>query len=294
MSNLKINTGVRGRFTLSAVKGGETVRSVSVDNMILNQGLDYLTQFSGAYNYCRVGTSGASVDPTQTGMISDFGVSSPAGTHVYTNTGSPEYIAKSTVTYTFALGQIVGNVAEVGAFRTTGANTAFSRALIVDSSGNPTVFPVLSDEQLQVTYIIEFHPSLTDKSLSQTIGSTAYSVTARISLASQSAFNQSVPPIQASTSTNEISAFTGSIGPITGEPSGSRYNRTSYSESSYVAGSWQRTLTITFGPSSFNGQIKSIRARFNLFAIQWEYDSPVAKTGAQTLVIPVTISWGRI
>lgn len=281
-------------FTLSAVKGGETVRSVSVDNMILNQGLDYLTQFAGSYNFCRVGTSGAAVDPTQTGLIADFGFSSPAGTHVNTNTGSPSYIARATVTYTFAIGQVVGNVAEVGAFRTSGANTAFSRALIVDSSGNPTVFPVLSDEQLQVTYILEFHPVLTDKSLTQVIGASTYSVTARPAIASSASFNQSAAPIQASSSASHISAFTGSIGPITGEPSGSSYNRTSYSESSYVAGSWQRTLTITFGPSSFNGQIKSIRARFNLFAIQWEYDAPVAKTGAQTLVIPVTISWGRI
>src|SRR5690606_7101161 len=70
---------------------------------------------------------------------------------------APYYIEKTTM-YRFGVGAAAGNVAEVGLVAATSDSAALNaatqvvtRALVVDSTGNPIVVTVLSDEILDVT-----------------------------------------------------------------------------------------------------------------------------------------------
>lgn len=291
--SLVIPCGLVGVFTLKAVRPDGSCREKKFRNMILDQGLDFLTQYQNVIGYCRVGTSGAAVSPSQTGLVADMGVTAN-GVLSRSNGPAPSYEATATCTYTFAIGAVVGNVAEVGVFRVKNSTTAaFSRALVVDGSGTPTVFPVFADEQLQVTYKLQWSPPLSDIMLTQKIGATTYDVTVRASNANAWLFTDGIVPISQSPSSSVQRGYTGAIGSITSFPSGTSYNSTSMAASPYTAGSKNRTFSLTFGPASFNGSILSVSTDLYMTQWQWQYSSPITKTNAQTLIIPYNIAWDR-
>lgn len=282
-----------GVFTLRAVRGDGSCRERVFKNLILDQGLDFLTQYPGIIGTCRVGTSGAAVSPSQTGLVADMGVTAD-GVWSWSNAPAPSYTATTTCTYAFAVGAVVGNVAEVGVFRVNNSTTAaFSRALVVDGSGTPTVFPVFADEQLQVTYNLQWSPPLSDILLTQKIGATTYDVTVRAASANSWLIASANIPISQHPNSNQHSGFTGNIGSITSTPSGTPYNSTSRASSPYAAGSKNRTFSMTFGPASFNGSILSVSTNMYMSRWQWQYSSEINKTSAQTLIIPYNIAWDR-
>lgn len=291
--SLVIPCGLVGVFTLKAVSPGGSTREKKFRNLILDQGLDFLTQYTNVIGYCRVGTSGAAVSPSQTGLVADMGVTA-TGVWSSSNGPAPSYEATTTCTYTFAIGAVVGNVAEVGVFRVNNSTSAaFSRALVVDGSGTPTVFPVFADEQLQVTYNLQWSPPLSDILLTQKIGATTYDVTVRASNANAWAFSSSNTPISQHTNPSQHRVYTGAIGGVTSTPTGTPYYSTSRSASPYVSGSKSRTFSMTFGPASFGGSIVSASTNLYMTQWQWEYSSAISKTSAQTLIIPYNIAWDR-
>lgn len=291
--SLVIPCGIVGVFTLKAVRPDGSSREKKFRNMILDQGLDFLTEYSSSIEFCRVGTSGAPVSPSQTGLVADMGVS--AGSVVSGSNGpAPSYTAAKTCTYTFAVGAVVGNVAEVGVFRVGNSTTAaFSRALVVDGTGTPTVFPVLAGEQLQVTYKLQWSPPLSDILLTQKIGATTYDVTVRASYANFWGSSGAYPQIKQDSNQISHRVYTGAIGSITSVPSGTSYNSTSRMASPYTAGSKNRTFNMTFGPAAFNGSILSASTDLVMARWQWEYSSAISKTSSQTLIIPYNIAWDR-
>lgn len=286
---ISIPCGMIGVFTLRAVRSDGSSRERVFKNMILDQGLDFLAQYSDIIGTCRVGTSGAAVSPTQTGLVADMGVTA-AGAWSSSNAPAPSYTATTTCTYTFEVGAVVGNVAEVGVFRVNNSTTAaFSRALVVDGSGTPTVFPVLADEQLQVTYNLQWSPPLSDILLTQKIGATTYDVTVRASNVNEWWFDSAYAPI----SQFSTRGHAGAIGSITSLPSGTTYSPISDTASAYTAGSKNRTFSTTFGPASFNGSLLSVSTNLLMSRWQWQYSSEINKTSAQTLIIPYNIAWDR-
>lgn len=66
----------------------------------------------------------------------------------------------STVTCTrviaFSLGQVVGNISEVGLYDSGSSGTLIAGQLIKDEFGDPTTLTLLAGEQLKVTYTLEF------------------------------------------------------------------------------------------------------------------------------------------
>lgn len=282
-----------GVFTLRAVRSDGSSREKVFRNLILDQGLDFLNQYSEIIRTCRVGTSGAAVSPSQTGLVADMGVTA-TGVWASSNDPAPSYTATTTCTYTFAVGAVVGNVAEVGVFRLSNSTTAaFSRALVVDGSGTPTVFPVFADEQLQVTYNLQWSPPLSDIMLTQKIGATTYDVTVRASNANSWGFGSAATPISQHTNANLHRGYTGAIGAITSVPSGTPYTSTSRTASAYTPGSRNRTFSMTFGPTSFNGSILSVATNVTMTQWQWQYSAAINKTSSQTLIIPYNIAWDR-
>lgn len=97
--------------------------------------------------------------------------------------GAPDYWVEGNITYRFAAGAAAGNLTEVGVVSSFTQSplsyTLFSRALIVDESGNPVTITVNADEYLDVVYTLRFYPNLADTVNTLTYNSTTYTFTTR-------------------------------------------------------------------------------------------------------------------
>jgi hypothetical protein len=108
--------------------------------------------------YMFVGTGTTPVDATQTQLTSQVG--SYDSLTIFENDNvkvGNDYIASSTGDAEWAIGAIVGNISEVGV-RLGGriGSTLDSRALIVDSQGNPTTITVTAEDKLVVSYTLKY------------------------------------------------------------------------------------------------------------------------------------------
>ena len=152
---LKHKAELAGRVKLQ-ISGGErgTIDYDWFDNMILDQGLiSSITTVGHQYPYVAVGASSTPVSAQDTGLFTVVARGEIA------NTGYPPvgYDAEGGFGWTrsivtFARGVAAGNLSEVGLFKNNNNVSAFARALIKDSSGNPTTITVLPDEVLTVTW----------------------------------------------------------------------------------------------------------------------------------------------
>lgn len=158
-------------------------------NLVLNTGLDYICDFgsgatlsSGMFFRCSVGSSNTAPAAGQTLLISPIGSVTSASAVPSGPTAFPgvnPYIEYS-VQYDFAVGAIVGNVAEIGIGPGTyNVTSLFSRALVLDGGGSPTVVSVLVTESLRVTYYIRNYIITTDVAGVVTIGGINYNYVIR-------------------------------------------------------------------------------------------------------------------
>ena len=158
-------------------------------NLVLNSGLDYLCELAGPvtlaagmFKNCSVGSSNTAPAAGQTLLISPLGfVTSASATHSGPTAfpGATPYNEYS-VQYDFAVGAIVGNVAEIGIGPGTyNVTSLFSRALVLDGGGSPTVVSVLVTESLRVTYYLRNYIITTDTAGVVTIGGINYNYNIR-------------------------------------------------------------------------------------------------------------------
>lgn len=182
-------------YVLNAVKrdadGNEISRRQSDEqhNVFTNYGVeavfgnttgDQMSSLSGF-----VGTGSSTPDVTNTlldaYLASRYTSAGNQGT-IFVDNGDGTGYLQSTWNTIFPVGTATGNISEVGsAFRTTPTNTSplCSRALVLDGSGNPTVFEVLPDEELQLTQFSRRHISLADQSTVLTENGNNHTVTWR-------------------------------------------------------------------------------------------------------------------
>lgn len=315
-SVLNINTHARFkgiyRLTVNKADSGLVVSDTGpFDNLITYQGLDHIgnppvfnTSYGAPYinTHCGVGTGTTAPALTDVALESPLAMfPSNAGSNV--EGGITSYVAGSPAyyrciwSYTFPAGTATGNLSEVGVGGTLSGDTTprlFSRALIVDGGGVPTTITVLADEALTVTYELRLYIDSTDSSYSFFINTTSYSGTLRralIAAAPNMYYSMQVGPFSAM----YIQCWNGSIGAITGGPSGSGDVGNAYSEisqSSYVVGTYYR---------DFRRDIPITEANINISAIstvsphgQWQFSvSPaIPKTSSLSLQLNWRQSWG--
>lgn len=157
---------MEGRYKLARVKAsGEVVQETDwIDNVITNVGKNqFLTITGGAAFHPVVGTGNTVPAVTDTVLASFLaGVSNASGGQNFVqvkNFASTPYYMRLTIKNRFGLGVAAGNISEIGmhcsnSISTTpnGSSQLFSRALVRDGAGDPTVVVVLSDEYLDVTW----------------------------------------------------------------------------------------------------------------------------------------------
>lgn len=175
MTNLNFQTdvGVVGFFKLEAhqqdehgheVVGSRRVLADWFPNLITNAGLDLLIGSGAAggaayARWCHVGSGSAAPSVTDVALqaqIASVSRAQQAGAGGAPNSNVAPRFSGVNFTWQFGQGAAAGNLSEIGVGPTsTGA--LFSRALIKDSSGNPTTITVLPIEFLTVTYQLRFY-----------------------------------------------------------------------------------------------------------------------------------------
>lgn len=306
--------GVEGYYTLRARRrSGRVTREHTFKadrdvgpfhNLVTTLGMDRLGSETAqnVYARCHVGTGTAAPSITDV-QLANFlaSLQNNTGTQTQGNSGSSPYYGWRRMVWTSAIGALGNNIlTEIGISAQQTDGLLFSRELIRDSVGNPTSFPIASDEQLEVTYELRFYVPLVDVTGTITIGSITHDVTTRARMAT-SGLNGWAPTSGGSnnfTATNgvtESTLYTGALGAITAnEPGGSRNGQTnSVSTSAYTNGNFYRDHSQTFGPALGIGSNMSCTFATLASRFQTEFDPPIAKTDTQTLILHHRVSWAR-
>lgn len=292
---LDFKLGVKGKFKLEVHKNGGDKRTVAeFDNLITNTGLDRVASGSvSLINVCAVGTGNTTPTFSDT-LLASYLASQAVTSTSFTNSGSPSYNVRAVYVYAFGQGAAAGNLSEIGITFTPGStSTLTSRALILDSFGNPTTLTVLSDEFLTVTYTFTIAPDLTD--VTQTLS--GYTFTIRPALVNTSSTSGNIGTWSATgglgtignNSLNRI--HNGAIGTVISSPAGSSIDCTSQTLNTYVIGTYTRTMTIIWAPASGAMVVSSFYLGFNGPKYQASISPTINKTTGQsiTLVFRLTV-----
>lgn len=159
-----IEFGVKGRFRLESIRcGEESVDHGWFDNMVLNNGLIKMLKSDGSGSgflsirpVC--GTGNTAVLPTDTALAAfkAGGSANAISATTQRNSTVVPYHVRYTWVWQLPAGTAAGNISEVGIATTNSTPNSstplFSRALVTDSSGDPSSITVLADEILQITY----------------------------------------------------------------------------------------------------------------------------------------------
>lgn len=317
MSPCNLKLQFRGFFRLYTTDeyGNITKDTGIFPNLIVNQGLDYIGSCPAANVHygindftaeCLVGTgtnTPADKDTHLQNAIAAVVDNSGNGCNSNTsyNPGPPAYW-QGQRSWQFAAGTATGNISEIGVAPVTtvgGSITdpVFSRALVVDGGGHPTVIPVLATEALTVTYILQVYFTITDTSYTMSLSGTSYSGIWRVSACS------TVPQLGISIGSNVVNpsticiVYNGSIGTITQSPSGNSSTINAYiSSNSYVTGTYYVGMSYKFDINSGNlsGGISAILWKaVGVSGFQMSVTPVIPKTNVYNMTLNANISWAR-
>lgn len=308
-----VSVGVEGFFTGRAIKPGVGVTRefgmrVPTKNLLTNLGMDALGGSSPGFTFLHLGTGTNPPEVTNTGL-GNFGVSITSGTDTAGNSGEPPYYAYRSITWSSTVGGATGNWTEIGVSSQTTNGGLRSRALIQDHLGQPTVFPVQSDEQFQGTYEFRLYPFMEDFPAEITLGSSTYNTVTRVlNAASSSGVGAWLPGIRASVPSFSPSStisgarhawYSGGLADQTapiplGSTVGAQNNaNTSTGHYTYQAGSFQLDFFVRSGSGASVGQLKTQRITLNSGSLQVEYDPVINKLSTEEVIHNQRVSWAR-
>ena len=265
-------------------------------NLILDVGLNALGTTS-VVSACKVGTGVTPVAVSQTDLATPLATTSTLQSSSTGRNSTAPYYTGGRRTFRFNQGAAAGNLTEVGVTY-GGGSSLFSRALIVDSGGNPTTLTILSDEWLDVTYELRIYQDLADKTFNITLLGVDHVVTVRPA-------NVTTNPSYSSYFFDhfiswyyyysQCSHYNGTIGTITGSPSGIGSSEGGVSYGAYSQNSLQRSIIYGVGLNDANlsGGIQSTIINTDKCIWQVGYSPAIAKDSFKTLTMIYTLSWGR-
>lgn len=304
--------GLEGRFKIEKRKvGSDELIEVAPwqENLILNRGLDALgdpqqRDLDGWMYALAVGSGSTPPAVTDTGLVAKVAQTERSTASGATTSGrvvSPVPYGWYRKTYQFNAGAAAGNLSELGLKYYTNDNLLNTRALIKDSSGQPTTITVLSDEILIVTYEVRVYVDMTDKTYTATIKGVETTITVR-----PMQINDTDPwwnPGSDFAFSDYIWGYywyyggTGlGVGPVTGVPSGTResYSNVQLTNHTYVPGSYRYETSGNL--SILNGAGRTFTAAQSVSSIipfQVGFSPGWSKTNAETVALRMAVSWGR-
>jgi hypothetical protein len=299
---IECKAGMAGYYRLVATNAKTGKQRVLADwfpNLITDAGLNYLgSRTDDNLDYCQVGSGSTAPTNADTGLAAFVAETNTTQAQSNGAQASPPYYGWRRVTKRFGEGVAAGNLTEVGMCADPLANgiSLFSRALILDGGGNPTTVTVLANEFLDVTYELRLYPPLTDVVSTVNDGSTAYTVTTRAAMVTNSDWGMVGYGIYPTFGgfMDGGAAYDGAIGAITSSPSGVNDRHISLSVDGYSNNSLERTGSYYFGLNDANFNIQSFR--WEIYGGGWyqcQFDPVIPKDNTKDLTIGVKVSWGR-
>ena len=311
---MNTNIGMTGEFRCVVKKsdGSTKIDTGYQKNLILNQGLDFFGGGTGdnMMKYCVIGSGNSQPSYTQNkldnAVVGVVGSAFSSKTDYDAARDGNLYKTNSVLKYSFnGLNNV--NISEVGLASKFSSSIDYylcTRALIKDSSGNPTTITVLSGEILEIYYKLWAVFDITDKTgqvnlLDGVGGSIAYNYKTRLADVGSSGF-QAGYYIDLNGSSSAYIYYSAGVDlfAITAVPTGSYASISNYTANSYQKGSYKKVFTLNFNVATANDKNRVLFMAFIGFYWQIRFgsvanDSPITKTSTQTLSIPIEVSWGR-
>lgn len=160
--NARVGAGLNGWLEWQLLdRCGRAVRGGQQHNLFLNQGLNNMANLSiangaGSFQWAVVGTDSTAPDVTDVALGAEVGeTQTKTSSWAWTRTGNGVY--EGSCTYEFDFDEANGNLTEWGVGRgTSGGMTAlYVRELFRDGVGDPTTVTKTSDYKLRLTYTLE-------------------------------------------------------------------------------------------------------------------------------------------
>jgi hypothetical protein len=325
--NIGVHVGLEGYYKLvihkgdangNPIPGTERVAADWFPNLITDNGKNLLTTTVAYTDFVQVGTGNTPPAVTNTALVNRVAATNAnaVGPPVFGAQGSAPYFGFWRKTYRFGIGAAAGNLAELGVGPVSTGNL-FSRALIVDGLGVPTVITVLADEILDVIYELRNYPTLTDVNSVVNIEGVNRNVVLRPAIVStglqgsvggwQPGNNPSCRPnLEAGSHNFTVYGGVATLGSITSTPTvGPGGNLISYATSqatsrtsiaAYIPGSFYRDYTITLGLNDGNvtgGGIGALLTGWDTNIWQLSFSPLLNKTNTKILTFTMRVSWDR-
>lgn len=302
---------MEGFFTVELIdaKTQRVKRRLDFKNLITNAALDaYATSaVTSLLTYAGVGTGGtapantdttlqAEIAPTTTNRTNNNG--GIAAADAYT-AGPPDYWER-TLTYLFVETQGNGNLTEIGLFSATSGGTMWTRQLLKDGTGTPTVITKTASDQLRVTYKLRTYPPNADVTGNILISGTNYAYTLRAANVTsgftwQQGFLVGGPTYA---KTQPATAWSGALAARTTQPTGTSSQGT-VSTAAYVGGNYYMDSTYVWDTTVANfgaGGIPAItfyQAASYGPNFQCGFAPALPKDNTKKLTLIFRNSWGR-
>lgn len=300
MSFMQVNglgSKLKGMYRISIYRKDRSLRYEGdwFENIITNNGIDSILRGDGFVSTMFVGSGSSTPTVSQTALDNLLMTSSTNFSDSDTFLGSSPYYTTRTIVKRFSAVPSGGyNISEIGIGTTS--SSLFSRALILDGSGNPVTLSLLQDEILETTYQLRSYPSLIAGDYTQSgvdISGTSTTFTWRAANA-----GSSFKPVQV-TGMQAI-LYTGAVGAVTSSPAGTASSTVSGTLASYTNGSYERSASLTFGLTVANQTSQSILVTgasspsISPFRYQASISPSITKTSSQILAISYKVSFARL
>lgn len=299
--------GFVGIITVEKVhaRTGVVVQRETSRNIITDAGLNALgagvnsSTDSGLVNamwvHCAVGTGSATPAATDTGLASELARTNSQGgiadQQGFAGDTSYHWFRR---THVFTPSQANGNLTEVGYFSLSTGGVMWSRQLIKDASGNPTVITKTSEYELRVIYEVRMTIPTADILGTITIDGSSHDTVLRPGLISISQsywltqnFRGNQPDDMAMSG-----AYTGGLGTTGQLPGGTRTDASVRTGAAYTVGSFYRDLTSEWGSTAANYTIASFHVSHHPLW-QFSINPTITKVDTKKLVLNHRTSWGR-
>lgn len=285
--------GVSGHFDIvKKDKDGNVIDEYHFDNLILNNGLDFVGQMPSRgfifVDYCLVGSGNSEPNIEQRQLDNQLGYAYYSNYSTNRILTDDETSNSHIMRYRFDENTANGNISEIGVGNYVGSEFAlFCRTLIKDPSGRPTAITKLQGEILEITYTLKIVVDMKDSTGVVQIGDKQYRYTARLARNNLSMVNDGY-------------VYDNNIGNIDNEPTGN-YDYLSRQFAEYQNGTYKIDVKILAGidNANFETGVRSLQFRgiFD-FWYQVQFDAvddgtAIPKNNTQKLNIVFEQSWGR-
>jgi hypothetical protein len=259
--------------------------------------------------YCSVGSGTTPPTNADTTLVSFVATNSSVTNEAIASQPTEPYYAYIRKKYRFNPPGTNRNIGEVGVGWATNGVSLWSRSLLKDAAGDPTVASWLAQETLDVYYEVRKYPWLTDATSQVVIAGVTHDLLMRCALVNAHDGGTNGPSWMVYDNAQYIfkpnpwqggsfwtNAYPGDIGPITGAPAGTLVTPATQTPYAYVANSKKLTGTVVMGPTqTITGNVvRSIKIHDTIGPYQIQFTPAISKLVDWALTLNFESGfWGR-